>query len=458
MRACAKAEHAAQAMAQPSRRRRGHLGAAVKSLSFMVLMAAGWVRLQQAHTVPAEHLASIRGATVYEPIFNGEGHGEAGQRFHGRENARGEVQPWATELEGIFEDILEREGLLASADGRPKVVNDCYALRSEPCLPDVPPPHNLGDVYIYGAAERGRQPTHSDAPNPSRGRIGDLANADVPLSIMLAIEPNTKLWIYPNGCDDTTGALLVELNVGDALVWRGDLVHAGCGYAVQHYRLHAYIDPPRDIYRRPIGTDKCVAQPLFEAEGEREGEAGAGAEAEAEAESEVAKQAAAAGELQRRAIGAKDRREATAAAKQASAASAVRKAAAAAAAKGQQMLDAALQRRHVLTPRSPTLSGGAASAHSSPSLHPDELSDAYDSEDEAAFNVANPLGLADEHADDDGEEALNNRLDAAEVEDAEDATDDAAEDANAEADVEGIDSSPLKCMQPTLALPPATYC
>ena len=73
---------------------------------------------------------------------------------------------------------------------------------------------------------------------------------------------------------------------------------------------------------------------------------------------------------------------------------------------------AALQRR--ANPRSPASSGGPASAHSSPSLQPDELSDGYNSEAEQDFNTASPLGVMDwqEDEDDDGEAAFAARLNA----------------------------------------------
>ena len=55
--------------------------------------------------------------------------------------------------------------------------------------------------------------------------------------------------------------LLVELELGDMLLWRGDLVHAGAGYDVEHVRVHAYIDTPSHIYRRPRGrTNLCGAE------------------------------------------------------------------------------------------------------------------------------------------------------------------------------------------------------
>ena len=73
---------------------------------------------------------------------------------------------------------------------------------------------------------------------------------------MLGIEPGTKLWVFPEGCDGP--GQLVHIGVSDMLVWRGDLVHAGAGYAQEHTRVHAYVDPPADLYERPKGrTNRC---------------------------------------------------------------------------------------------------------------------------------------------------------------------------------------------------------
>ena len=106
--------------------------------------------------------------------------------------------------------------------------------------------------------------------------------------MLLAVEPGTKLWVFPHGCkggdgctggddgcdggadgcdandgtaaaaDDDTAAVLVRLEVGEVMVWRGDLVHAGAGYATEHTRIHAYVDPPAKYYARPFGkTNLC---------------------------------------------------------------------------------------------------------------------------------------------------------------------------------------------------------
>jgi hypothetical protein len=262
---------------------------------------------------------------------------------------------------------------MTTSDGRRKTVRDCYALKSTPCIPGELERLDIPDV----AAVLGRQPRHWDVPdNDDEGHMEDLnlPGTDVPLSVMVAIEPGAKLWIYPDGCNsDEETALLVELEVGDVLVWRGDLVHAGAGYGVDHYRIHAYVDSP--FFNREKGTGLCLRRTLFGAP-----------DASADRESGCS-------------IGAEPRIPPPAA---------KAKARATTAAVVAQPLAAALRRR-AACPQSPASSGGAAaSAHSSPSLQPDELSDGFNSDAEVPFNTANPLGLADDVDDeeDDSEAAL----------------------------------------------------
>ena len=52
------------------------------------------------------------------------------------------------------------------------------------------------------------------------------------------------LWVFPDGCEHPESKVLVRLDVGDVLLFQGDVVHAGAGYASEHFRIHAYIDPP----------------------------------------------------------------------------------------------------------------------------------------------------------------------------------------------------------------------
>ena len=229
------------------------------------LHSRGWAVLRRASGEPwlldADTLAAVRGSK-FEPIFNGHQPGEEPLRFMGRSYG------WASALEAIFTQALDGAGLLVCGDGvTPKVVNDCYALRSLPCVDDDDGKQQQQEEEEEAAeaelraALLGRQPAHSDVPLAEVGRkqIDELPDADVPLSVLLAIQPGTKLWVFPRGCDDVDAAFLVRIEVGDIMVWRGDLVHAGAGYLEDHVRIHAYVDPPATIFSRPFGkTNRCA--------------------------------------------------------------------------------------------------------------------------------------------------------------------------------------------------------
>ena len=217
----------------------------------------GWVQLHSVHNVPSSTIARIR-ACRFEPIFNGQTEGTTPLRLQARDPA------WAGEIEAVLHAALEAEGMLLCSDGSSKQVNDCYALRSLPCAetPAESTAHAEGgaEAEAVAAAVLGRQPAHSDAPEPPESSVSELADVDVPLSAMLAVEDATVLWVYPAGCDALDEAQLIQIARGDVIVWRGDLVHAGAGYAVDHVRVHAYIDPPAHIYERPRGkTNRCEA-------------------------------------------------------------------------------------------------------------------------------------------------------------------------------------------------------
>ena len=173
------------------------------------------------------------------PIFNGEASGEPRKRFVARSES------WAAPAEREIARALDEHGLLGA-----RTVGDMHALKSEPCEADTTAAGvTAAGVTAAEAALRGRQPAHQDAPEPTANErrqhglkpLAALADDDMPLSVMVAVQEGTVLWIFPGGCDATQleHAFLVHLEVGAMLVWRGDLVHAGAGYAIQHYRLHA---------------------------------------------------------------------------------------------------------------------------------------------------------------------------------------------------------------------------
>lgn len=84
---------------------------------------------------------------------------------------------------------------------------------------------------------------------------------NIPLGCLIALESGTKLKVWPKSIRLSTmneyirsdyieeyggpiKPIEVTLNPGDALVFRGDLVHAGAAYAQKNNRVHLYLDSP----------------------------------------------------------------------------------------------------------------------------------------------------------------------------------------------------------------------
>ena len=59
------------------------------------------------------------------------------------------------------------------------------------------------------------------------------------MSVMLAVMPGTRLRIFANDKWH-----ILNLVVGDVVVFRGDILHNGLGYPREHLRIHAYLYPP----------------------------------------------------------------------------------------------------------------------------------------------------------------------------------------------------------------------
>ena len=86
--------------------------------------------------------------------------------------------------------------------------------------------------------QEGDQDAHTDEPIDRVRRF--TRDEDVPLSTILAIMPGTCLRIRPlNG-----EWIIVTLEPGDLLIFRGDVCHNGLGYANENVRVHAYVYHP----------------------------------------------------------------------------------------------------------------------------------------------------------------------------------------------------------------------
>ena len=154
----------------------------------------------------------------------------------------------------LAEELEHHQLLLHDAQGpyanRPKRVCDTFVLRAEPGCRQQPTHADVScEQMAYGerSTRRTSLGSHKDCP---------LLCGDVPGSTLLAIDDDTTLQIFPNGCRDGPGIQL-RLCKGDLVYWRGDLVHAGSAYSTLNLRVHSYVDSK--AWKRPSdSTSPCT--------------------------------------------------------------------------------------------------------------------------------------------------------------------------------------------------------
>lgn len=118
------------------------------------------------------------------------------------------------------------------------------------CLPFLTEHHFVEDfVLLHSLPGCQRQAAHTDYIPDT-----ELFQCDaetLPYLFLFAIEDKTKLVVWPGSHKviqgrgrtiDPIEPTIVELQAGDALVFRSDLVHAGAEYSNENFRIHCYID------------------------------------------------------------------------------------------------------------------------------------------------------------------------------------------------------------------------
>ena len=101
-------------------------------------------------------------------------------------------------------------------------------------------------VIIKSLAGCQSQSPHSDyIPD----QLASLNDEQMPLSLLVAIQDGTKLLVWAKAIRLATlkhkvMRKTVNMNKGDAVIFRGDLVHAGADYSSLNIRIHAYLDSP----------------------------------------------------------------------------------------------------------------------------------------------------------------------------------------------------------------------
>lgn len=95
--------------------------ASLAKAPFLTLHDQGFVVLRRAHFIDAKMIDKVR-ASPLEPIFNGEGDAPADwrdrKRWHGRSD------DWAVAMEVTLAGLLRKAGVLRTASGSEKIVND----------------------------------------------------------------------------------------------------------------------------------------------------------------------------------------------------------------------------------------------------------------------------------------------------------------------------------------------
>lgn len=105
------------------------------------------------------------------------------------------------------------------------------------------------------------QPAHTDAEIYTLRRLigtdDDGVFGGYPAGCIVAIQNGTKLKVWPASINfsekKTYLPVIVELNAGDILFFRLDLIHAGAAYDVRNRRIHCFLDRP-GLVRQPNQT------------------------------------------------------------------------------------------------------------------------------------------------------------------------------------------------------------
>jgi hypothetical protein len=94
------------------------------------------------------------------------------------------------------------------------------------------------------------QLAHMDYENTQEFQTCISNNKQVPLLVLVALQPNTYIYLWENSSKVIQGTYKgapieptkIELKEGDVLVFRADAIHAGSDYEEENIRMHCYLD------------------------------------------------------------------------------------------------------------------------------------------------------------------------------------------------------------------------
>jgi hypothetical protein len=114
------------------------------------------------------------------------------------------------------------------------------------------PGRTVNDMVMITSEPRcEEQPAHTDAEIYTLRRLvrdDDGVFGGYPAGCIVAIQDGTMLKVWPYSInfseEKTYLPVILELNAGDVLFFRLDLIHAGAAYEVRNRRIHCFLDRP----------------------------------------------------------------------------------------------------------------------------------------------------------------------------------------------------------------------
>jgi hypothetical protein len=100
-----------------------------------------------------------------------------------------------------------------------------------------------------GSLDVGRQPLHRDFNPECIARLREKVRRKglrivTPWTLLVAFTPGAKMYFLTG----STMTIVVLHRPGDAVLFRGDVLHGGASYQVDHWRCHFYLEPRAEVY------------------------------------------------------------------------------------------------------------------------------------------------------------------------------------------------------------------
>ncbi|KAE9118184.1 hypothetical protein PF010_g8316 [Phytophthora fragariae] len=114
-------------------------------------------------------------------------------------------------------------------------------------------------VVLWSKPGEGDQTAHRDYSTPNTDGYNVSDYTQLPGSLLVCL--NERIRVLAFGWNrlatDVNEAAMVTLEPGEIMIWRGDFIHAGTGYAENNVRIHCYLDPPN--YHHPEDHTEIAA-------------------------------------------------------------------------------------------------------------------------------------------------------------------------------------------------------